>query len=206
MIRLCLTVFYYHVTYAFQSESILYSSLKVKELLARNRNDIWSLSDNYGIRTSNHLVCKRTLFILAKWLSVYLRNKRLWVWIPLLSHLCLFYKALSSKVPKCIYELIPPARQSYWNPNSFTAFSCRTEYFKNSFFQYVIIYWNKLDPGILNSASYLSFTNALINFIRPSGNKIFSIHYQVHIKLLAKLRLGFIHPSLKRQCIFLSLS
>ena len=49
---------YYHVMYAFQSESTLYSCLK---LLARNRRDIWSLSDNNGIRTNNHLFCKRTL-------------------------------------------------------------------------------------------------------------------------------------------------
>ena len=30
----------YHVTYAFQSESTLYSCLNVKEILARNRHDI----------------------------------------------------------------------------------------------------------------------------------------------------------------------
>ena len=30
----------YHVTYAFQSESTLYSCLNVKELLARNRDEI----------------------------------------------------------------------------------------------------------------------------------------------------------------------
>ena len=36
--------------YAFQSESKLFGCLTVKELLARNRRDIWSLSDNYGIR------------------------------------------------------------------------------------------------------------------------------------------------------------
>ena len=34
----------YHVTYAFQSESALYSCLNVKELFARNRREIWSLS------------------------------------------------------------------------------------------------------------------------------------------------------------------
>ena len=38
------TVCSYHVTYAFQSESTLYSCLNVKELLARNRHKIWSLS------------------------------------------------------------------------------------------------------------------------------------------------------------------
>ena len=41
----------YHVTYAFHSESTLYSCLNVKELLTRNRCDIWCLSDNNGIRT-----------------------------------------------------------------------------------------------------------------------------------------------------------
>ena len=37
-------------------------ALNVKELLARNRRDIWSLSDCNGTRTHNHLVCKRTTF------------------------------------------------------------------------------------------------------------------------------------------------
>ena len=35
-----LSVFSYHVMYAFQSESTLYICLNVKELLARNRRDI----------------------------------------------------------------------------------------------------------------------------------------------------------------------
>ena len=46
--------------------------LNVKELLARSRRHIWSLSDSNGIRTHNHLVRKRTLnhlAKLAKWLS-----------------------------------------------------------------------------------------------------------------------------------------
>ena len=46
--------------------------LNVKELLARNRCHIWSLSNNSEIWTHNHLICKRTLNCLAKlakWLS-----------------------------------------------------------------------------------------------------------------------------------------
>ena len=61
-----------YVTYAFQSESILYSCLNAKELPARNRREIWSLSDCNGTRTHNHLVRKRTLNHLVKlaiWLS-----------------------------------------------------------------------------------------------------------------------------------------
>ena len=38
--RIVLTVCSYHVTYAFQSESTLYSCLNVKELLVRSRHEI----------------------------------------------------------------------------------------------------------------------------------------------------------------------
>ena len=44
-----LTVCYYDVMHAFQSESTLYSSLNVKELLDRNSHNIWSLSENNRI-------------------------------------------------------------------------------------------------------------------------------------------------------------
>ena len=70
--ELCFTVCYYHVTYKFQNESTLYSWLNVKQLLAQNRRDSWSLSDSNEIRTHNHLVCRQTLNHLskqAKWLS-----------------------------------------------------------------------------------------------------------------------------------------
>ena len=39
-IDIYLTVCFYHVTYAFQSESTLYSCLNVEELLARSRREI----------------------------------------------------------------------------------------------------------------------------------------------------------------------
>ena len=48
-----------HVTYAFQSESTLYSSLNVTELLAPSRHKVWSLSDSIWTQTYNHLVHKR---------------------------------------------------------------------------------------------------------------------------------------------------
>ena len=67
-----LTVCSCHVTYAFQSESALciYSCLNLKKLLAQSRREIWRLSDYNWTRTQKHLVCKRTLNHLAKWLSV----------------------------------------------------------------------------------------------------------------------------------------
>ena len=51
-------------------ESILYSCLNVKELLARSRHKIWGLSDCNWTRTQKPLVGKRTLDHLPKWLSV----------------------------------------------------------------------------------------------------------------------------------------
>ena len=76
----------YHVTYGFQSGSTLYICLNVKELLARNRCNIWSLSNCNGTRTHNHLGRKWTLNRLAKLAqSFYLWTKWLWVWVPLQS-------------------------------------------------------------------------------------------------------------------------
>ena len=63
-----LTVCSYYVTDAFQSEFTIYSCLNVKEFLARNRCDIWSLIDCNGTRTHNHLVHKQTL---NSWAFVY---------------------------------------------------------------------------------------------------------------------------------------
>ena len=63
---------YHHVTYAFQSESTLCSCLNVKELLARNRFLKFELQQG-------------AVASLAKWLSIRLRTKWLWVRIPLLS-------------------------------------------------------------------------------------------------------------------------
>ena len=78
-----------HTSFRMNLHSIV--CLNVKELLDGSRRHIWSLSDRNGIRTHNHLVRKRTLkhlvklASLAKWSSVRLRTKWLWVGIPLLS-------------------------------------------------------------------------------------------------------------------------
>ena len=64
----------YHVTYAFHSESTLYGFVNVKEILARSRIEIWSLSGCNLTRTHNHLADKWTLnhfFFLNGWVLVY---------------------------------------------------------------------------------------------------------------------------------------
>ena len=77
-----------HVTYAFQSESTLYSCLNVTELLVWSRRKIWSLCDCNWTRTQSHLARKRTLNHLAsltKSLSVRLQTKWFWVRVQLQS-------------------------------------------------------------------------------------------------------------------------
>ena len=67
-----LTVCPCYITCALQSEFKLDICLNVKELLAPNKPDIWTLSDSNGSRTHNHLIFKWTLQHLAKltiWLS-----------------------------------------------------------------------------------------------------------------------------------------
>ena len=85
-----MNVCYYHVTYAFRSESTLYSCLNVKKLLAWNWRDIWSLSDSSGNRTQNQLVSKRTVNHLAKltkWLSCVLSTysvRCIWLYVVIM--------------------------------------------------------------------------------------------------------------------------
>ena len=47
--------------------------------------------------------------------------------------LCLFYKDVSTKEQECFYDFTPPVAQSQRYPKTINSFSCRTEYFKNSF-------------------------------------------------------------------------
>ena len=84
-------------------------------------------------------------------------------------------------------------RTSARQPNTFTSFYCRTEYFQNSFLPYVVKGWNKLDPVKRSCQPYESFRKALLNVVRPSENKISKIHDRVEIKFLTRLRLGLRH-------------
>ena len=61
-----MTVCFHHVTYAFQSEATLYGCLNVKEILAQNEHEVWSLIDCNWTQTYNHLVRNWTLNHLAK--------------------------------------------------------------------------------------------------------------------------------------------
>lgn len=92
-----------------------------------------------------------------------------------------------------MYELIPETPlEILVHSLLFLAELCTLRIF---FFLCVINDWNKPNPKICNSTSYLSFKNALINFINLQGTKssIFMVQYSFSIKLLTKLQLGFSH-------------
>ena len=78
--------------------------------------------------------------------------------------LCLFCKVVATKLPVYIYDFILPVRQSQRHQNKFKSFSCRAEYFKNSFFPCVIGEWNKLNPENRSSGSCNILRQSLLNF------------------------------------------
>ena len=106
--------------------------------------------------------------------------------------LCLLYKVLSTKQPGYSQDLLPPMRKSSKYSNTFNIlyishilhliFSCKTEYFKNSFFWSVVSDWNKLN-----------ICKFLLKFIRPVERKTYHSINSVGIKLLTRLKLSFCH-------------
>ena len=90
-------------------------------------------------------------------------------------------------------NIVPSVRQSQRHPNTFNSISCRTEYFKNSFFPCVIGEWNKLNPEIRRSGSYNIFRKSILNFIWPSASKVYNINDAIGIKVITRLRLDFSH-------------
>ena len=57
-VQCILIVWSFYVTYPLQIESTLYNFVNLKELLARSRHEIWSLSSCNSTRTHNHYVKK----------------------------------------------------------------------------------------------------------------------------------------------------
>ena len=103
--------------------------------------------------------------------------------------LCLFYKVLSSKIPKVVYDSVPSIKTPSDTLIHLLFFVPGLSTLKIPFF--LVFKSNNLSPKIFNSASYLIFRNTLANFFRPSDNKIFNMDNQVGIQLLNRLRLDF---------------
>ena len=119
----------------------------------------------------------------------YLKDRR---WMQ---RFCLFHKVYNLKSPKHLFNPIPSVNRFYDTRNNTNApsFNCRTEYFKNSFFQNVITEWNKLAINIKCMKSYTAFKNALLNFILSKHVDTFGIYNPTGLQLLTRLQLGFSH-------------
>ena len=89
--------------------------------------------------------------------------------------------------------MLPPLQRSQRNQGFFQPLLCRTEIIRNSFLLYTINEWNKLDPEIMRTDSYVGFPKKLLSFIKPTENKILSIYDPLGIKLLNRLRVDFSH-------------
>ena len=107
-----------HVTYAFKSESTLYSCLNVKEAFARSNCEIWRLSDSNWTRNKDHLILNRTLNYLAKlakWLScvvnIYQYGALDFMFLP-------YHVHVSEKIPTLqllnVKELLARSRGEIW--------------------------------------------------------------------------------------------
>ena len=72
-------------------------------------------------------------------------------------------------------------------------FKSKHNFFKNSFSASTISEWNKLDPSLRNSESFLTFKKNILQFIRRTANFVYNCHNIKGIKLITLLRLGLSH-------------
>ena len=88
----------------------------------------------------------------------------------LLRKICLFHKIVVNKSPNYLYNYVSTVNHSCQTRSGgkFLCMSCRTEYFANSFFLYIIRERNDLSLDICLSVSYEVFKNLFLKFIRPT--------------------------------------
>ena len=109
--------------------------------------------------------------------------------------LCTFFKIKIYGKPECLLNKTPSSQIHYntRNADQVQTYYCRTDIFKNFFFPYTIIEWNKLDIDIQKSKSYTTFRNTLLKLGRPIQRAIYNINNLVGLILLTRLRLGLSH-------------
>ena len=103
------------------------------------------------------------------------------------------YKIISTKLPSCLYKLIPPLKISLRYPGCFQTFHCRTMFFQNSSLLFTTSDWNKLDSDLKNIDSHAMFSKKLLTFLKPLGNDTYGTFDPLGVRLLNILRLGFNH-------------
>ena len=109
-----------------------------------------------------------------------------------------FFKVKTSGKPEYLLKLIPTGQHCYniRSLGQIETYCCRTDNFKNSFFPYKRVEWNKLDFHLIEirkSKSYAIFWNALLKIGQPNQCSVYIIHNPMGLKLFARLRLDLSH-------------
>ena len=88
--------------------------------------------------------------------------------------LCLLYKVFKNEYTKYLFQLIPVicTPNATRTDSNIPLIKTKHNFFKNSFFSFVIIEWNNLDPSLRNSNNILGFKEKTLNFIRPFPNSV----------------------------------
>ena len=109
--------------------------------------------------------------------------------------LCYLYKIVVNKSPNYLFKVVPASNTIYntRNTNDIPLMNIKHNFFKNTFFSSTLIEWNKLDPAFRNSASFNSFKESILKFIRPAPNNIFQCQNPKEMKYLTRLQVNFSH-------------
>ena len=94
-------------------------------------------------------------------------------------------------IPEYLFDIFARASHLYNTrlSQNVIAFCSKNDVFKYSFFPSTILEWNKLDRKIQQSATILSFRNALLKICRPTPKSVYKIHDPTGLKLLTRLKL-----------------
>ena len=106
--------------------------------------------------------------------------------------LCMFYKNKAFKIPEYLLNLIPNDCGTYknWKLDFAEAYLCRTDAFKFSFFPFLFLKENKLNPDLRSAKSYSSSRKHLLTSSWPNPFHLYKIHDPLRLTLLTRLRLG----------------
>ena len=109
--------------------------------------------------------------------------------------ICYLYKIVVNESPNYLFKIVITSNTIYKtrNTNDIPLMNVKHNFFNNTFFPSTIIEWNKLDPEICTSASFDSFKESILKFIRPAPNSICQCHNPKGIKYLTRLRVNFSH-------------
>ena len=89
-----------------------------------------------------------------------------------------------------------PEKKSFYttrNVGCISLIKIKYKFFRNTFFPYVTIEWNKLDPIIRNDESFGIFKSNIVKFIIPTPRSFFNFYNHKGIRLMTRLSLGLSH-------------